>query len=659
MMKKSLLILAGFMSVMGAASVHAEAPVYQLNPIVVTANREKAEELHTPAATEVITSKEIRQTGAATVHEALRFGTGIITQAQGPRNISQGTMVNKSIIRGVEKGTLVLVDGVPINQGGRYNLESISAETVDRIEVVRGGGAVLYGSEATGGVINIITKGKRDNLVRAGLGNYGIQNYVVSAQADKLGITYTYDKTGKVNHISSPEGGRPKGMYYNIKNAEHSNVNWRYQFNKNAYFTHTYDKDRSHYVYRWDGRPYTSKGKTYAGQNAGKDYKHAIHELEDNMFQFHYDTDDFKSVVYYHRKDMETTNHTNKQKPYTAKKYDPSNTTRESSSYFEETMGLDVSNRWHFDKGSFMVGFDFQRDLQDNHTKTGKTYHYDRNMYSFYGQLAYDFTDKTRANLNLRETWTDEDQAGNSYSKFTPELVLMHDLSENTMLYAKAGKSFMMPTFNQLYGGGSIVGVPGLKPQEGDNYEIGVKKDIGDKDSLRLALFRYKIKDSIDATSDNDFETFYYKNEDVRNTGVELEWNHRQSENLTWHAGLSYSHPEKQESESSTKGENTHGRWHDYYGRVGFNAGVTWIEGKLTTSFNTSVLGNRTRDYSPYPSMKSQWFTDLNFSYKPNDTSRFFLNIDNLFDRKDIVSSSSSSFYSLGINFMAGYEYKF
>lgn len=504
-------------------------------------------------------------------------------------------------------------------------------------------------------------------MVRAGLGNYGIQNYMVSAQADKLGITYTYDKTGKVNHISSPEGGRPKGMYYNIKNAEHNNVNWRYQFNDNAYFTHTYNKDRNHYVYRWDGRPYstTKKGKTkiYSSRNAGADYKNVIHDLEDNMFQFHYDKDDFKSVVYYHRRNLETRNTINNQRPYTAKKYNPSDTYFYHTSYFDETMGIDLSNRWHFDKGSVLLGFDFSRELEDNHAydtdeKLYHLYHYDRNMYSFYGQLAYDFTKSTRANLNLRETWTSKDEAGNSYSKFTPELVLMHDLDEDTMLYAKAGKSFMMPTFTQLYGGGTIVGAPDLKPQTGDNYEIGLKKDIGEKDSLRLALFHYKIKNSIEANpeTDGDELTVYYKNEDVRNTGIELDWNHRQSENLIWHAGLSYSHPEKQESDTK---KGTKGKWHDYYGRIGFNAGVTWIKGKLTTSFNTSVLADRTRDYSPYPSMKSQWFTDLNFSYKPNSQSRFFLNIDNLFDRKDITSSSSSSFYSLGINFMAGYEYKF
>ena len=80
---------------------------------------------------------------------------------------------------------------------------------------------------------------------------------------------------------------------------------------------------------------------------------------------------------------------------------------------------------------------------------------------------------------------------------------------------------------------------------------------------------------------------------------------------------------------------------------------------KLLSSFEFNYLGKRIRDDSPYKSFKSQFFTDLNFSYQANENARFFLNIDNLFNRHDIISSSSSTFYNLGRNFLAGVEYKF
>lgn len=90
---------------------------------------------------------------------------------------------------------MVLVDGIPLNvRTGYYDLDRINIADVERIEVVRGGGAVLYGSDATGGVINIITKNKRTNSVSATVGNYGVQKYATSLQAGKLGIGASWNK---------------------------------------------------------------------------------------------------------------------------------------------------------------------------------------------------------------------------------------------------------------------------------------------------------------------------------------------------------------------------------------------------------------------------------------------------------------------------------
>lgn len=633
------------------ASGVSAAEVYELNPVLVTAQRSVTKDMETPAAIEVLHADDLQKTGATSVQEALKFSTGIITHGQGPRNISQGTMTSKAVIRGVEKGTLVLVDGVPINQGGRYNLEDIPVESIDRVEVVRGGGAVLYGSEANGGVINIITKGKRANTVKAGFGNYGIQNYAASFQAGKLGFTAAYDHTGKIDHISAPTtepkgSGMPKrGLYYNIKRGEHANFNARYDFNDDLYVTHTYGRNSDHYVYKYTGIDNPA--------NAGKEYKNVIHSTEENLTALHYTKNNFSANAFYNRRDQETKNATAKTNKTKPEKFDPdpSKNSHDKSSYLDQTIGINFQNRWNFHKGSFMLGYEFQRDMQNN-VKSGTEKFYSRNAHSLFGQVAYDFTHATQANLNFRQTWTEADAAGNKYDKFTPEFVLMHHLDENTMVYGKVGQSFMLPTFTQLYGGGNIKGVPDLKPEKGMHYELGAKKSIG-KNAYRAALYSYKIEDSIDAkTSKSDEIT--YKNVDVKNVGIEFDWTRNQNENLSYRLGLTYSHPQKREGTIKHKG-----KWHDYYGKLGFNAGIDYTRGKLTTAFHISYLGDRTRDKDPYPSMKAQFFSDINFSYQANDNARFFLNIDNLFDRRDIISTSSSSFYNLGRNFMAGVEYKF
>lgn len=67
----------------------------------------------------------------------------------------------------------------------------------------------------------------------------------------------------------------------------------------------------------------------------------------------------------------------------------------------------------------------------------------------------------------------------------------------------------------------------------------------------------------------------------------------------------------------------------------------------------------RTRDIDAETAMKPYLFTDLNLSYKPEKNHKIFVNIDNLLDRKDITTAATSSFYTMGINFMVGYEYSF
>lgn len=494
-------------------------------------------------------------------------------------------------------------------------------------------------------------------MVKAGFGNYGIQNYAASFQAGKLGFTAAYDHTGKIDHISAPTtepkvSGMPKrGLYYNIKRGEHANFNARYDFNDDLYVTHTYGRNSDHYVYKYTGIDYAA--------NAGKEYKNVIHSTEENLTALHYTKNNFSANAFYNRRDQETKNataKTNKNKPEQFDP-DPSKNSHDKTSYLDQTVGINLQNRWDFHKGSFMLGYEFQRDMQNN-VKSGKEKFYDRNAHSLFGQVAYDFTHATQANLNFRQTWTEADAAGNKYDKFTPEFVLMHHLDESTMVYGKVGQSFMLPTFSQLYGNGNnIQGAPELKPEKGMHYELGAKKSIG-KNAYRVALYSYKIEDFIDAVFKKDL-LISYKNSDVKNTGIEIDWTRNQNENLSYRLGLTYSHPQKRKGTIDKDGKEQKEKWHDYYGKLGFNAGIDYTRGKLTTAFHISYLGDRTRDDEPYASMKAQLFSDINFSYQANDNARFFLNIDNLFDRRDIISSSSSSFYNLGRNFMAGVEYKF
>lgn len=650
--KQASAAIALLASVLTATSVYAEETKteYELDPVIVTAQKYATDDLSTPASVEVLTHDQLVATGGASLVEALKFSTGITYNSQGPRGTSQGTMTSKIMIRGVEKGTLVLVDGVPLNQNGRYHLDDIPVEIVEKVEIIRGGGAVLYGSEATGGVINIITKGKRENSVRTAFGNYGSQSHALNMQADKFGLSYSYDKTGAVDNISNPASGRPTGMYYNTIRGEHNTLNMRYDFNDTMYLTHTYGENNSHYVYRY------SKQQDASGKDI--DYKNAIHTTVENNTQLHYEKDDWKAILSYVSRDQETNNRTAKK---VSGKYVPGNVTASRASTDDASLGLDVQKKWLLGHDISLVGFNYQQDTCANENVTEPStavgrHDFERDMYAFYGQYNRALNSRENLIFSARETWATNSSVSSTdknFSKFTPELEYIRRLDKTTSFYSKAAQSFMMPTFTQLYGSGdNVVGNANLQPQHGTHYEVGWKRNV-DAHAWRLAVFNYTIKDSIEVNVASSGE-FTYSNEDVKNTGVELTCNVNMNDHWQGNWGVSYGNPKRLAVDNGVSNG-----WRDYSSKLQLKSGLAYKKDKWSGAVNANYLGQRTRDASPYDGIRPQLFADLNIAYRPTKEEKIYLNVENLFDRDDITTSSTSTYYALGINFMLGYERKF
>lgn len=170
------------MSSGGGTAVHAEEPsqAFTLDPMVVTATRYEKRDIDVPASTTILTGQELQDTGASNLGVALAKVSGVAYKQFGPAGASMGTMINEVNIRGISNGTLVMVNGNPVSWRGKYNLDSIAVDNIERVEIVKSGGSVLYGSEAMGGVVNIILKKKGSNAVGVGFGNRGQQNYNAS-----------------------------------------------------------------------------------------------------------------------------------------------------------------------------------------------------------------------------------------------------------------------------------------------------------------------------------------------------------------------------------------------------------------------------------------------------------------------------------------------
>jgi len=654
---KGMLMLAVITGAFINASYAAaeELQEFRLDPMLVTAERFEKKDLDTAASVEVLTSEQLEKTGGTNLQEALKFATGVIVSGSGTKGTPKGTMTSKVVIRGVEKGTLVLVDGMPINQNGRYDLGNITTDMVERVEIVRGGGSVLYGSEATGGVINIITKKKRNTMIKTSWGNYEQQKHGISFQAGPVGISYNYEKSGNMNDISDPAGGIPKGNSYTILRSELNSLNIRYDINDRLYLSHSYGERNAHYQYKYvPQNKIISKDNTYA-------YKTYLTQL-------HYQDENIKASLSYNKKDQTAyTKSTKNLGTSKAPNYANYLDSREDLGNDEKTLGIDIQKNWKLGKDRAILGVSFQNDKCESNQQTysiskGKyttdvNRDYERNMYSVYGQYDHAFGEAANLIVSARETITSGTKSGTtkgeSYNKFTPEAQYIYKLNKETSIYAKAGLSFMMPTFSQMFGSvNKFVGNASLKPQQGRHFEIGAKKNINNQ-AWRLAIFNYYIKDSIDAKETGDLKP-KYENEDVKNTGIEISCSTDMGKGWSNNWGLTVGHPKKQASTDGVKGD-----WTDYYGRVQVNAGLNYSYKKLDGALSFAYLGRRVRDTAGTPKMRPYLMSDFNISYKPDKKSRFYLNIDNIFNRQDITSTASSSFYTLGRNVMVGYEYSF
>lgn len=163
-----------------------------LNEVVVTGTGTYHRLKDTPVPVEVITAKEIASTGALNFEDALAaLSTSITTK--GAYNIVMNGLRNKQI--------LILVDGKRLagDVGGDNDLERIDMSNIKRIEVVKGGASSLYGSEAMGGVINIITntpQSSMDIVSATRISKYGQfnQNVNVGFKVGKVMSQTTYQR---------------------------------------------------------------------------------------------------------------------------------------------------------------------------------------------------------------------------------------------------------------------------------------------------------------------------------------------------------------------------------------------------------------------------------------------------------------------------------
>lgn len=608
---------------------------FTLDPMVITATRTEKRDVDVPASTTILSNQDLKNTGAQNLQVALGRVPGLIYKTFSPGGGAMGTMANEIAIRGVSNGTLVMLNGTPMNLRGKYFLDAIPVENVERVEIVKGGAGVLYGSEAMGGIINIITKKEFTNSVSVGYGNYGQQKYSASVGTDKVNVGYNLEKWGNVDTISRSDD---KGLKHtDMTGSEKRNLYVDYKINDNWNFLYNYFETNVRYD-TWFDDAYKEVPKGGALQQ-NREYV-----TKQNLVQLLYQDDTLKANLYYNQNKLMANGFTNYNTSgkFQGKIYDTDEKNR--------TYGADVQKEWQLNsKGSLVLGGSYQNEFYDDYSSKVT----DRHIYAVYGQYDHKFDDKNELIVGARETWTTGGYRDQNYDNFSMSGQYVHKLDDDDSLYANVTQSFIMPTFSQMYGASdTAIANPDLKPQKGVSYEAGWKR-VTDSHSWKAAVYHIDITDNISATWDTDKTEYQYTNEDFKNTGIELSCDIEGKNGWSYNWGVNYMDPKVKGTKKPY--------WDRKYGRVQLNGGITYSKDKWVSSLQGTYLAERVGTPSSSHSYhnKPYFLTSLTTTYNADKQNSFTLTMDNLLDREDNLSHSGSEYYSTPFNFMLTYNYKF
>lgn len=202
--------------------INAKAQTIQeLDPLTVTSTRTAQKVSETGRSITVIDSKQISQWPVNSIDELLRYAAGVEVQQRGPA----GSQADIVIRGGTFQQVLVLMDGIKLNDpltGHFSGYMPIITSQIERIEILKGPAAAAYGSEAVGGVINIISKTfngavkEKTNAVNAtvaaGEYNYFAASAVVQHSADKLNYSVGAQTANSKGQLLR---GINRGYFYN------------------------------------------------------------------------------------------------------------------------------------------------------------------------------------------------------------------------------------------------------------------------------------------------------------------------------------------------------------------------------------------------------------------------------------------------------------
>lgn len=531
---------------------------FSLDTMVVTATRTEMSVKEAPSAVQVIDSKKLEQTQAKTLHDALKgaLGVNVFNDFQGRSNVS---------IRGSKsRHVLIMVDGkrlggeLSYNSANAWDVDRIRMEDVEKVEIIRGPAGALYGSDAIGGVINVITKtpekttasvnyeygwyedgkgaGYKSNLylqgaenqysykVSAGLNNsrpYQISavdeaNFYGEEQPLSLNVGYTFDNGNKLSFDFSRLKEDTHRTYLTKKKMtdKFSLTGTEAVFNKNKRTDYAVTYQGSDNINNWLFRAYKSvfdkeyaKNTKYPSMGGGSMGGGSMGGGSMGGGS----TGGGMPGGMPGGSTGSMTGGGSGMGGAMASLIRPINDeVKRTLSVFEG------NNSWTLsDKNKLTAGFEYRQDKSEgtrlkkaNTSLSGNAYTArDRAEINYWAAYVQDELKPTEKWLIIPSVRFDHsDKFGN---EVTSRIATTYNAADDVRVKAVVGQGYKTPTVNELYHfwemyaqvgkneGEFYVGNPDLQPEKSLSYELAIEKDWGDKTTLHFGLFRNELKDMI------------------------------------------------------------------------------------------------------------------------------------------------------------------
>lgn len=628
-------LLAGTTVVWGG-TVFAQEDLqeFALEDMVVTATRTESKMVDVPVNTTVISAEKIADRHYLDVADVLKDVPGATVMDTGV-----GAYEKKVVLNGDER-VLVLVDGKRVNidmgtmSRASYDLNQMpDVSLIERIEVVKGHGGALYGSDAVGGVVNIITK-KVDHSygkVSMGFGSH-------QARDAKAMYTIKEGKTGVMVAASKYKQG-----YHEYKDAKtEANKRWpaasTYENEKvsvklSQELSETSNLELGYDFSKFEGvRSYSTKAKSASFSNKKTNdfyakYNWTVNDKDQGFIQLYRNKYD-----YYNAGDM-----------------------YETDTGFEAQQNITLS-----DNNRLVVGASYRKAKALN--ATSYTAEKSINNKAVFVSDQWEFAPSWTLDAGVRY-----DKHSTAGSKTTWSAGLNKKFDENSHAYFNWGQVFKAPTLDDLYYYSyyyddrnkytyESYGNPNLKPEKGDTWTIGYGTKIADKTSVNISYFQSKLEDAIDwdtTNSDNASVSIVRNVDKQKKNGMELSVAHELNDNWDLEASYTYIRVKNNEHGSG------YVRDANYIPNM-YRFGVRYHDDLWNADL--FLRGGSGADKSAY--VDSKYMTlDMSVAYKATKDLSFYAKGYNLFNKAYAESAGidggTYKYPAQGRRFIIGAEYTF